>query len=59
MHDPLHFKEQKYICEKQKARSFDIARLELGFGEAKPEDAIPKDGCYWCNRNENLENYSS
>ena len=50
MHDPQHYEKKKYVCLDQKAKAYDRGRELLGFGEVTPEEAIPKENCFWCNR---------
>ena len=50
-HDPLHFKEQRYICEMQQGAAWTRAVLALGFDDlAEPAGVEPYDGCFWCQR---------
>ena len=50
-HDPLHFKEQRYICDMQQGAAWTRAVLALGFDDlAIPATVEPYDGCFWCSR---------
>lgn len=50
LHDPVHFKEKQYVCEKQKAKCYDRLRELLGFGAVTVDEPVPAPGCYWCER---------
>jgi len=49
LHDPMHFRDDRYICEKQKAKGFDNAWQTLFGKEIEPQDVPPRKGCGWCN----------
>lgn len=48
MHDPTHFREQKYVCEFQKRYAWERTWKVL-FGEEPTPAEIPSDPeCGWC-----------
>lgn len=49
-HDPLHYEEGRYVCADQARERYAALRAELGLGKAGPQDAVPEDGCHWCER---------
>lgn len=49
LHDPMHFREDRYICEKQKAKGFDNAWQTLFGKKIEPQDIPPRKDCGWCN----------
>ena len=50
-HDPLHFAEQRYLCDRQKGSAWVRVVLALGFDDlADPSVAEPYDNCFWCRR---------
>lgn len=63
MHDPTHYRGERYVCTRQVEVAGEVLMYALGFGEwveephrsprlsrPDPVDVRPEDGCGWCRR---------
>lgn len=50
-HDPVHYRERKYICSLQKAKTLVRFCKELGLNPQTKS----RDDCYWCNTGEKAD----
>lgn len=48
LHDPTHFEERRYVCERQMAQAYLAVRIVLKMDPPTPEEATATPGCGWC-----------